>query len=210
MFNDISWNYDYRGNITITLLSQDVRCNNAYESYNSCRQRRPVQCYKHIGAKIQVSSPKTKNLRFKSPYWPGGAGKEKPGGKIGIPLAPVPIPNGNSGTDCWPVWLVPRGRSSPRSSRRLPSRFRRHRDPSLSSSPAPGRVDLGPCLPLLSVCIRRLMALEETPAPISMSGSSTTSPVSIGLPPLPPYSAVNIHFRSASVNRLIGMILMPV
>lgn len=54
------------------------------------------------------------------------------------------------------------------------------------------------------------LPLDDTPAPISMSGSSTTSPVSMGFPPLPPYSAVNIHFRSASVKRSIGMILIPV
>ena len=89
-------------------------------------------------------------------------------------------------------------------------------------------MDRGPCWPPLSVCIRRLIAkkklvaynmvckiivgipLEETPAPISMSGSSTTSPLSMGLPPVPPYSAVNSHFRSASVRRSIGIILIPV
>lgn len=54
------------------------------------------------------------------------------------------------------------------------------------------------------------LPLEDTPAPISMSGSSTTSPVSMAFPPLPPYSAVNIHFLSASVKRSIGMILIPV
>lgn len=51
---------------------------------------------------------------------------------------------------------------------------------------------------------------DETPAPISMSGSSTTMPVSIGLPPVPPYSAVSIHLRSASVKTEIGTMLMPV
>ena len=51
---------------------------------------------------------------------------------------------------------------------------------------------------------------DETPAPISMSGSSTTRPLSMGLPPVPPNSAVNIHFRSASVRASMGMILMPV
>ena len=51
---------------------------------------------------------------------------------------------------------------------------------------------------------------DETPAPISMSGSSTTSPLSIGLPPVPPYSAVSIHLRSASVRRSMGIMLMPV
>src|SRR5271170_7102751 len=51
---------------------------------------------------------------------------------------------------------------------------------------------------------------DETPAPISMSGSSTTMPDSIGRPPVPPYSAVSIHFRSASVRRSIGMTLTPV
>lgn len=98
------------------------------------------------------------------------------------------------------------------------------------------RVERGPCWPPLSVAMRRLIAvyffvsmhmkmrkgfprnknldgrlpLDDTPAPISMSGSSTTSPVSMAFPPLPPYSAVNIHFRSASVKRSIGMILIPV
>lgn len=52
--------------------------------------------------------------------------------------------------------------------------------------------------------------LEETPAPISISGSSTTIPVSMGLPPEPPYSAVNIHLQSASVSLEMGTILMPV
>lgn len=52
--------------------------------------------------------------------------------------------------------------------------------------------------------------LEETPAPISISGSSTAIPLSIGLPPVPPNSAVNIHLRSASVRRSMGMMLMPV
>jgi hypothetical protein len=51
---------------------------------------------------------------------------------------------------------------------------------------------------------------DETPAPISMSGSSTIMPDSIGRPPVPPYSAVSIHFRSASVRRSIGMTLTPV
>lgn len=51
---------------------------------------------------------------------------------------------------------------------------------------------------------------DETPAPISMSGSSTTMPVSMGLPPVPPYSAVSIHLRSASVRTEMGTMLMPV
>lgn len=54
------------------------------------------------------------------------------------------------------------------------------------------------------------LPFDETPAPISISGSSTTIPLSIGLPPVPPYSAVNIHLRSASVRRSMGMMLMPV
>lgn len=62
------------------------------------------------------------------------------------------------------------------------------------------RLDFGPWLPPLSVCIRRLIALDETPAPISISGSSTHIPVTMGLPPLPPYGAVSIHFLSASVS----------
>jgi hypothetical protein len=51
---------------------------------------------------------------------------------------------------------------------------------------------------------------EDTPAPISMSGSSITMPPSSGLPPVPPCSAVNAHLRSASVSRAIGTTLMPV
>ena len=51
---------------------------------------------------------------------------------------------------------------------------------------------------------------DDTPAPISMSGSSATIPDWISLPPVPPYSAVSIHLRSASVKRSIGMILIPV
>lgn len=51
--------------------------------------------------------------------------------------------------------------------------------------------------------------LEETPAPISMSGSSTTRPGSIPLPPVPPYSADTNHFRSASVRQSIGIMLTP-
>jgi hypothetical protein len=54
------------------------------------------------------------------------------------------------------------------------------------------------------------MALDETPWPISMSGSSTTMPDSMGFPPLPPYSAVSIHFLSASVSLLMGITLTPV
>lgn len=54
------------------------------------------------------------------------------------------------------------------------------------------------------------LPFDETPAPISISGSSTTIPGSIGLPPVPPYSADNIHLRSASVRRSMGMMLIPV
>jgi hypothetical protein len=32
----------------------------------------------------------------------------------------------------------------------------------------------------------------------------------MGFPPLPPYSALSIHFLSASVSLLIGMMLTPV
>ena len=71
------------------------------------------------------------------------------------------------------------------------------------------REDLGPWAPPLSVCTRREMALEDTPAPISMSGSSTQMPVSMGSPPVPPYSAVVSHLRSASVRRAMGMVLIP-
>jgi hypothetical protein len=56
----------------------------------------------------------------------------------------------------------------------------------------------------------RLVPLEDTPAPISMSGSSNTIPPVIGIPPVPPYSAVIAHLWSASVSRLIGMVLIPV
>lgn len=98
------------------------------------------------------------------------------------------------------------------------------------------RLDWGPRLPPWSVAMRRLMAvlvvsvslhakhkvessrpfrflyvpLEDTPAPISISGSSTTIPFSMGLPPVPPYSAVRSHLRSASVNRSTGIMLTPV
>lgn len=47
------------------------------------------------------------------------------------------------------------------------------------------------------------------PAPISMSGSSTIMPVAICLPPVPPYSAVSNHLRSASVRTLMGISLVP-
>jgi hypothetical protein len=57
--------------------------------------------------------------------------------------------------------------------------------------------------------MRRLIALDETPAPISMSGSSTHRPVTMGLPPEPPKGAVSIHLRSASVSLWMGMTLMP-
>lgn len=52
--------------------------------------------------------------------------------------------------------------------------------------------------------------LDDTPAPISMSGSSMTIPPSRAFPPVPPYSAVKTHFRSASVSREIGITLIPV
>lgn len=54
------------------------------------------------------------------------------------------------------------------------------------------------------------LPFDDTPAPISMSGSSTTIPPLMGSPPVPPYSALSIHFRSASVRRSIGMMLIPV
>jgi hypothetical protein len=54
------------------------------------------------------------------------------------------------------------------------------------------------------------LPFEETPAPISMSGSSITMPPSSGRPPVPPCSAVRAHLRSASVSRAIGTTLMPV
>jgi hypothetical protein len=54
------------------------------------------------------------------------------------------------------------------------------------------------------------LPFDDTPAPISISGSSTTMPDSMDRPPVPPYSAVNIHFRSASVSLSIGMTLIPV
>lgn len=132
------------------------------------------------------------------------SGYANPVGKLGIPLGRLHMPKGNPGmAGCWPPALL-----SPWSPRRwwLESRPRRPR-PDSSSRP---RVDLGPLLPPLSVCIRRLMALDDTPAPISMSGSSTHMPASIGRPPLPPYGAVNIHLRSASVNLWMGITLIPV
>lgn len=52
--------------------------------------------------------------------------------------------------------------------------------------------------------------LDDTPAPISMSGSSITRPVASGFPPVPPYSADDTHFKSASVRRSMGMTLTPV
>jgi len=63
---------------------------------------------------------------------------------------------------------------------------------------------------LLKIEAEDKVPFEETPAPISISGSSTTIPPSMGFPPVPPYSAVNIHLRSASVKRSIGITLMPV
>jgi hypothetical protein len=51
---------------------------------------------------------------------------------------------------------------------------------------------------------------DDTPAPISISGSSMTMPSSRGTPPVPPYSAVKTHLRSASVSREIGIMLIPV
>jgi hypothetical protein len=56
---------------------------------------------------------------------------------------------------------------------------------------------------------RRGLPFDDGPAPISISGSSTTMPVSTGLPPVPPYSAVSSHFRSASVSRSSGITLTP-
>lgn len=57
---------------------------------------------------------------------------------------------------------------------------------------------------------RSCLPFEETPAPISMSGSSSTIPPSRARPPVPPCSAVNAHLRSASVSLDIGITLMPV
>jgi hypothetical protein len=54
------------------------------------------------------------------------------------------------------------------------------------------------------------LPFDDTPAPISMSGSSITMPPSSARPPVPPCSAVNAHLRSASVSREMGMTLMPV
>jgi len=54
------------------------------------------------------------------------------------------------------------------------------------------------------------LPFEETPAPISISGSSKTMPPSSARPPVPPCSAVNAHLRSASVSLEIGITLMPV
>jgi hypothetical protein len=54
------------------------------------------------------------------------------------------------------------------------------------------------------------LPFDETPAPISISGSSSTMPLSSGLPPVPPCSAVRAHLRSASVSREMGMTLIPV
>ena len=55
----------------------------------------------------------------------------------------------------------------------------------------------------------RRLPFEDTPAPISMSGSSTTSCSWRGSPPVPPYSAVTTHLRSASVSSLMGIMLTP-
>jgi len=56
---------------------------------------------------------------------------------------------------------------------------------------------------------RRLIALEDGPAPISISGSSTIMPWMMSSPPVPPYSAVFSHLQSASVRTLIGNTLSP-
>lgn len=62
---------------------------------------------------------------------------------------------------------------------------------------------------IASLANDKSLPLDDGPAPISMSGSSTTMPVWICLPPVPPYSAVSSHFLSASVRRSIGMTLTP-
>lgn len=133
-----------------------------------------------------------------------GSGNEKPAGKLGMPLGSVPMPNGKpdmapgaapGGPERSSLWAG----SARRGGMLLglsSERLLRHRDWSSSRM----RDDLGPFEPPLSVCMRLLIALEETPAPISMSGSSTTMPLSMGWPPLPPYGAVSIHLRSASVS----------
>jgi hypothetical protein len=54
------------------------------------------------------------------------------------------------------------------------------------------------------------LPLEDTPAPISISGSSITIPPSSARPPVPPCSAVKAHLRSASVSLEMGITLMPV
>jgi len=56
----------------------------------------------------------------------------------------------------------------------------------------------------------RPIPFDDTPAPISMSGSSKTMPPSRARPPVPPYSAVKAHLRSASVSLEMGITLMPV
>jgi hypothetical protein len=53
------------------------------------------------------------------------------------------------------------------------------------------------------------LPLEDTPAPISISGSSITIPPSSARPPVPPCSAVRAHLRSASVSLEMGITLMP-
>lgn len=142
-------------------------------------------------------------------------GNVNPGGNIGMPFGRVGIENaGNPGIEAGMPWLVTGTlslsdvRSGPLSYRSSSRRSGlRNRDGSSSSC---SRFDRGPLLPPLSVCMRRLMAFEDTPWPISISGSSTTIPLSIGLPPLPPYSAVSIHLRSASVSLPMGIMLTPV
>jgi hypothetical protein len=58
--------------------------------------------------------------------------------------------------------------------------------------------------------LRNNLPFEETPAPISISGSSMTWYSSMGIPPVPPCSALMIHLRSASVSTWMGTTLMPV
>ena len=50
--------------------------------------------------------------------------------------------------------------------------------------------------------------MQDYPTPIP-THSSTTMPVMISRPPVPPSSADSIHFRSASVRTLIGKTLSP-
>jgi hypothetical protein len=65
-------------------------------------------------------------------------------------------------------------------------------------------------LVLADITSKRYLPLEDTPAPISMSGSSITIPPSSCRPPVPPCSAVKAHLRSASVSRATGTTLIPV